>query len=80
MTLKHFIFLLFFFFPNRLSQKKTQLLFSASILGQMDTIKSLLSENVDVNSITKTGRSTIIRVVKVLLTYGADVNFSRRKC
>ncbi len=57
-------------------------LFAAAVLGKSERVKFLLSEGVDVNSQTETGKTALmgasfngnIRVVKVLLTYGADVN------
>ncbi len=59
-------------------------LFSASIFGKTEKVRLLLSEGVDVNGKTITGRTAMmaacfngnIRVVRVLLAYGADVNIA----
>ncbi len=76
------LLLIFFTLPSFAAENNA--LFSASILGKTERVKSLLADGIDVNSATATGRTAImaasfngnLRVVKILLSYGADVNIS----
>lgn len=84
MTIK--VSLLFFLLIISLSSFSAEVdpLFSAAIQGKTERVKSLLSDGLDVNGISSTGRTAMmgasfngnIRIVKTLLSYGADVNIA----
>jgi ankyrin repeat protein len=63
---------------------ETNNLFSAAISGNIERVKSILSEGTNVNTQTDIGRTAMmaasfngnIRVIRLLLAYGADVNLA----
>lgn len=82
MTIKKLFILLLLTFSNPGFSADVNDLFSAAIFGKVERVKFLLSEGVDVNGKTVTGRTAMmaacfngnIRVARILLAYGADVN------
>lgn len=84
MHIKSLIFLLLVFPPQAILAAESDYFFSAAIAGKTERVKSLLSEGIDVNVITSTGRTAMmaasfngnIRVVQILLAYGASVNLA----
>jgi ankyrin repeat protein len=77
-----FIYLLIFAFPVYSADANS--LFSAAMLGKTERVKSILSQGVDVNEKSTTGRTALmaacfngnLRVVRILLAYGANVNLA----
>mgnify|MGYP000630248737 FL=1 len=84
MTIKKLLLFLLLAFSHSGFSADIKDLFSAAIFGKTERVKFLLSEGVDVNAKTATGRTAMmaacfngnIRVVRTLLAYGADVNIA----
>ena len=82
MIIKKLLLFLLLFISHPAISADINDLFSAAILGKTERVKFLLSEGVDVNGVTATGRTAMmaasfngnVRVARILLSYGADVN------
>lgn len=84
MKIKNIFLYLLVFYTSVVQSADMTKLFSYAVLGETENVKLLLADNVDVNALTKTGRTAMmaasfngnIRIVKILLGYGANVNIS----